>query len=130
MPSTLVKTQRMLILLSCCSNTSCYKTILQPFSFIHSGYLYGAPSRNLLSTATPQRNVLRSLKKEDTLFRGQQAVVSLYIALLEGFRKHAKLCCQNMNTVTVVTQRIVQGTKTINYARDKIRSLGCNIAPA
>src|SRR6218665_2674801 len=41
-------------------------------SFIYSGYLYIAPSRNLLrgdiSPATSKRNVLRSLQKEDTLF--------------------------------------------------------------
>src|SRR6218665_2937629 len=51
------------------------------YSFIHSGYLYSAPSRNLLKgTLSPamdgsKRNVLRSLQKEDTLFRGSKRSV-------------------------------------------------------
>src|SRR6218665_2216629 len=47
-------------------------------SFIHSEYLYSAPSRNLLrgalspATVEEKINVLRSLQREDTLFRGSK----------------------------------------------------------
>src|SRR6218665_693526 len=48
--------------------------------FIHSGYLYSAPSRNLLRVALSpdirsKGNVLRSLQKEDTLILGSKRSV-------------------------------------------------------
>src|SRR6218665_753492 len=60
------------VLVECCSGPFRYR-------FIHSGYLYSAPSKNLLrgalSPATgprPKRNILRSLQKKDALFRGSK----------------------------------------------------------
>ena len=54
------------------------KTATRQGSFIHSEYLYSAPSRNQLRALSvqlrPKWNVLRSLQKEDTLFRGNKRV--------------------------------------------------------
>ena len=57
----------------CCLFACLPDSIFPSLSFIHSGYLYSAPSRNLLRGALSpairsKRNVLRSLQKEDMLF--------------------------------------------------------------
>ena len=57
-------------------------------SFIHSGYLYNAPSRNLLrgtlSPATAKEKCLKKLAEEDTLFRGSKRSVGGSSFQVEG----------------------------------------------
>ena len=74
-----------------------YSDVQTKRSFIHSGYLYSAPSRNLLEALSvqlrPKRNVLRSLQKEDVLFWGIKRSVRGSSFQVEGPTTEKALRC-------------------------------------